>query len=134
MAQTVNVPTKLDRASKKIERKLEVKLHPRSAFMTGFVRVMGNLGVLLTWIVLAANFIAHDWVEGRLAAKAACDAGVALGTNAWFLIFSYGVSRSHGKFSAATLLRLQHISGVCLISFALFDAAHIVWQLARHKL
>ena len=46
-AQTVNVPTKLDAASQKIEARLGEKLHPHSAFMTGFVRVMGNLGVLL---------------------------------------------------------------------------------------
>ena len=52
--------------------------------MTGFVRVLGNLGVLLFWIVLAANFMSHDWVEDTLAAKAACVAGVALGTNLWF--------------------------------------------------
>jgi threonine/homoserine/homoserine lactone efflux protein len=133
-AQTVHVPTKLDAASKKIEAKLGTKLHPRSAFMTGFVRVMGNLGVLLTWIVLAGNFMAHDWVANTLYAKAACVAGVALGTNTWFAAFSYGVSRSHGKFSEATLLRLQHLSGLCLISVGLFDGAHIIWLLARHKL
>ena len=133
-AQTVNVPTKLDAASKKIEERLGEKLHPHSAFMTGFVRVMGNLGVLLTWIVASGNFMAHDWVADTFSAKAACVAGVALGTNAWFLIFSYGVSRSHGRFSKNTLLRLQHVSGVCLIMVGLFDGAHIIWQLARHKL
>ena len=133
-AQTVNVPTKLDSASKKIEAQLGKKLHPHSAFTTGFVRVMGNLGVLLTWIVLSANFMAHDWVANKFAAKVACVAGVALGTTTWFLIFSYGISRGHGKFSEATLLRLQHISGICLITVGLFDGAHIVWQLSRHKL
>ena len=61
--KTVNVPTKLGAASEKIEARLEEKLHPHSAFMTGFVRVMGNLGVLLFWIVLAANFMSHDWVD-----------------------------------------------------------------------
>ena len=66
-AQTVNVPLKLDAASKKIEARLEEKLHPHSAFMTGFVRVMGNLGVLLFWIVLAANLMAHDWVDDAVA-------------------------------------------------------------------
>lgn len=133
-AQTVHVPTKLDSASKKIEAKLGKKLHPRSAFWTGFVRVGGNLGVLLTWIVLAANFMAHDWVADTFWAKTACVAGVALGTNIWFLAFSYGVSYGHGKFSEHTLLRLQHLSGICLITFGLFDGAHIVWQLARHRL
>ena len=37
--------------------------------MTGFVRVLGNLGVLLFWIVLAANFMSHDWVEDTLPAQ-----------------------------------------------------------------
>jgi threonine/homoserine/homoserine lactone efflux protein len=133
-AQTVNVPLKLDAASEKIEATLGEKIHPRSAFMVGFVRVMGNLGVLLTWIVLAANFMAHDWVADTFAAKTACVLGVALGTNAWFCALSFGVSRGRGQLSENTLLRLQHISGICLIAVAVFDGAHIVWQLARHKL
>jgi threonine/homoserine/homoserine lactone efflux protein len=132
-AQTVNVPLKLDAASSKIEARLGKKLHPRSAFMTGFVRVMGNLGVLLAWIVLAANLMAHDWVEDTLAAKIACIGGVALGTNTWFYALSYGVSRGHGRFSAQTLLRMQHLSGICLVAFGFFDGAHIVWQLVKHK-
>jgi len=132
-AQTVNVPTKLDAASQKIEARLGEKWHPHSAFMTGFVRVSGNLGVLLTWIVLAANVMAHDWFEDTLAAKLACVGGVALGTNAWFCALSYGVSRGHGRFSEQTLLRLQHISGICLIAVGLFDGAHIVWQMVKHK-
>jgi threonine/homoserine/homoserine lactone efflux protein len=130
----VNVPTKLDAASEKIEARLDEKLRPHSAFGTGFVRVMGNLGVLLFWIVLAANFMAHDWVADEISAKAACVVGVALGTNAWFCALSFGVSRGHKRFSEQTLLRLQHISGICLIAVGLFDGAHIVWQLARHKI
>jgi threonine/homoserine/homoserine lactone efflux protein len=133
-AQTVNVPLKLDAASEKIEASLDKKLQPHSAFATGFVRVMGNLGVLLFWIVLAANLMAHDWVDDTRAAKIACVAGVACGTCAWFCALSFGISRGHGKFSERTLLRLQHISGVILIAFGLFDAAHIVWQLAKHKI
>jgi threonine/homoserine/homoserine lactone efflux protein len=133
-AQTVNVPLKLDAASEKIEARLDKKLQPHSAFATGFVRVMGNLGVLLFWIVLAANFMAHDWVADKISAKAACVAGVALGTNAWFCALSFGVSRGHKRFSEQTLLRLQHISGICLIVVGLFDGGHIVWQLARHKI
>ena len=102
--------------------------------MTGFVRVLGNLGVLLIWIVLAAKLMAHDWVDaGSLAAKVACVGGVALGTNTWFLALSFGVSRGHGRFSEKTLLRLQHFSGICLIIFGLFQGAHIVWRLARHN-
>ena len=130
----MNVPLKLDAASEKIEARLEKKLHPHSAFATGFVRVMGNLGVLLFWIVLAANFMAHDWVADKISAKAACVGGVALGTNTWFCALSFGVSRGHKRFSEQTLLRLQHISGICLIAVGLFDGAHIVWQLAKHKI
>jgi threonine/homoserine/homoserine lactone efflux protein len=118
----------------KIEARVGAKLHPHSAFMTGFVRVLGNLGVLLFWIVLAANFMSHDWVADTLVAKTACIAGVALGTNLWFCTLSYGVSRGHGRFSENTLLRMQHISGLCLIVVGLFDGGHIVWQLARHKI
>ena len=133
-AQTVNVPMKLDAASSKIEARLGKKLHPRSAFMSGFVRVMGNLGVLLVWVVAAGNFMAHDWVDDTLPAKVACVVGVALGTNAWFCALSYGVSRGHGRFSEKTLLRFQHLSGLCLIGGGLFNGGHIVWQLAKHKL
>ena len=134
LAQTVNVPTKLDAASEKIEARLGKRLHPHSAFMTGFVRVMGNLGVLLVWIGLTGNFMAHDWVADEFAAKAACVAGVALGTNVWFGVLSFGVSRGHGKLSEAMLLRLQHISGLCLVAVGSFDGLHIVWQLARHRI
>jgi len=133
-AQAVNLPTKLGIASKKIEARLGEKLHPHSAFMTGFVRVMGNLGVLLVWIVLAANFLAHDWVADEWTAKAACVGGVALGTSFWFCVLSFGVSRGHGKFSENTLLRLQHLSGLCLIAAGIFDGIHIVWQLSHHRI
>jgi threonine/homoserine/homoserine lactone efflux protein len=133
LAKTVNVPTRLHTASEKIETRIEQKFHPHSAFMTGFVRVMGNLGVLLFWIVLAANLMARDWVSDTLAAKAACVGGVALGTNTWFVALSFGVSRGHGRFSEKTLLRLQHFSGICLIIFGLIHGTRIAWQLAKHN-
>jgi threonine/homoserine/homoserine lactone efflux protein len=141
MAQTVNVPTRLDAASAKLEARLDEKLHPHSAFMTGFVRVMGNFGVLLTWLVLAAYlmsheayFTSHSWVANRLAAKIACVAGVALGTSFWFLVLSFSVSRGHGKFSQKTLLRMQHVSGFCLLMVGLYGGLHVVWQLTRHRI
>ena len=59
-AKTVIAPTQLGATASRIEKRIDEKLHPHSAFMTGFVRVMGNLGVLLFWIVLAANFMSHD--------------------------------------------------------------------------
>lgn len=134
MAKTVTAPTQLGAAAGRIEARVGEKLHPHSAFMTGFVRVLGNLGVLLFWIVLAANFMSHDWVADTLVAKAACIGGVAVGTNLWFCTLSYGVSRGCGRFSEGTLVRMQHLSGLCLIAVGLFDGGHIVWQLARHKI
>jgi threonine/homoserine/homoserine lactone efflux protein len=139
-SQTINVPTKLDAASEKIGARLDQKLRPHSAFTTGFVRVMGNLGVLLTWLVASAYLMSHEafftshyWVADWFAAKAACVVGVLLGTNTWFCALSYSVSRGHGKFSEKTLLRMQHISGFCLILAGLYGALHVVLQLARHR-
>jgi threonine/homoserine/homoserine lactone efflux protein len=132
LAQSVKVPTKLDAATEKLEARLEQKLHPHSAFMTGLVRVLGNLGVPLTWLVLSANLMAHDWVDDTRNAKAACVAGVFIGTTVWFVILSFGVSRGQGKFSEKTLLRFQHLSGICLIIAGLFDGANIAWHLTKH--
>src|SRR5687768_14250398 len=61
----------------RIEEKLEERLHPRSAFMTGFVRTMGNPGVLLFWIILATNFMSREWVMPDMRGKGACILGVA---------------------------------------------------------
>jgi len=134
LAKSVQVPTKLDAASEKIETTIEHKFHPHSAFMTGFVRVLGNLGVLLFWVVLAANLMARDWVDAdSFGAKAACVAGVLLGTSTWFSILSFGVSRGHGRFGEKTLLRIQHFSGICLILFGLIQGTNIAWRLAKHN-
>ncbi|HEU6446922.1 MAG TPA: LysE family transporter [Verrucomicrobiae bacterium] len=133
-AQSVEQFPKIGAASQKIEARLEKKLHPHSAFSIGFVRVMGNLGVLLFWIVLAANLMAHDWVADNLYAKAACIGGVMLGMNLWFCGLSFAMSRGYGRFSEKTLLKLEHFSGLCLIGAGLFDGGHIIWQLAKHKI
>jgi threonine/homoserine/homoserine lactone efflux protein len=140
LAQSVNVPTSLDHASARLEASLDKKLHPHSAFMTGFVRVMGNLGVLLTWVVMAAYLMSHEtsltsrsWVADRLATKVACVTGVALGTSTWFLVLSYCVSRSHGKFSQKTLLRMQHFSGFCLLLAGIYGGMRVIWMLTRHR-
>jgi len=123
LSKTVKTHSKLDIASEKLEARLEQKLHPHSGYMTGLVRVMGNLGVLLFWIFLAAYLLSHDWVDNTLTAKAACVAGVALGTNTWFILLSFGVSRGYGRMSEPGLLRMQHLSGVVLIVFGLVQIA-----------
>jgi threonine/homoserine/homoserine lactone efflux protein len=134
MAKTVAAPMHISNAADRIEERIGEKLHPHSAFMTGFVRVMGNPGVLLFWIILATNFMSHDWVQPNLRGKLACVAGVALGTGLWFLGLSYAVSRGHGKFSEKTLLKVEHFSGAALLGLGLIHGAHIAWQLAKHKM
>ena len=139
-AKTVIAPTQLGAAASRIEKRIDEKLHPHSAFMIGFARVLGNMGVLLFWIVAAAYFMSHEayftsyeWVEDTIAAKAAFIAGVALGANLWFCALSYGVARKRRQFSEQTLLRMERFSGICLLGIGLYDGVHIAWQLARHR-
>ena len=133
MTQTINVMPKLDAASEKIGARLDQKLHPHSAFMNGFLRVLGNLNVLLGWILFAGYLLAHERVDNVFPAKATCVLGVLLGSNTWFCIWSYSVSRGHGRIGEKTLLRMQHVSGLFLIAAGVFGGAHIIWQLAKHK-
>jgi threonine/homoserine/homoserine lactone efflux protein len=118
----------------RFEERIEERLHPHSAFMIGFVRVMGNLGVLVFWIILALNFIARDWVTPDWPGKLACVAGVAVGTGGWFLVLSFGVSRGYGKISEKTLLRMERFSGFGLLALAMIDAIRIVMLMAHHRL
>jgi threonine/homoserine/homoserine lactone efflux protein len=122
------------KATNKIEERIEEKLHPHSAFMIGFVRVIGNPGVLLLWMVLAANFISRDWVQPEGPTKFFCILGTSAGAGLWFLGLSYAVSRGHRKFTDKTLLRLEHFSGIGLIALATLHGVHIIWQMARHKM
>lgn len=133
LAKTVSNPVYLSDATDRIEERLEQRLHPHSAFMIGMVRVMGNLGVLVFWIILAANFISREWVTPHWPSKLACVGGVALGTGAWFASLSWVVSLGHGRLSEKNLLRMERFSGVCLLVLALAHGVSIVWQMAHHK-
>jgi threonine/homoserine/homoserine lactone efflux protein len=117
-----------------IEVRIEQRVQPHSAFMIGFIRVLGNPGVLLFWIILAANFISREWVRADLTGKLSCVGGVALGTGLWFLGLSYVVSCRHGRFRENTLLRMEHFSGIGLLVLALLHAVNIIWQMAHHRL
>jgi threonine/homoserine/homoserine lactone efflux protein len=117
-----------------VEEKIEKKFKPHSAFATGFVRVMGNPGVFLFWIVLAAMFHRHHWVAPTLVGAAFCVSGVGTGTGLWFCGLSYGASRRHGKLNEHTLLRMEHFSGICLLLLAVVQGGYIVWKMTRHKL
>src|ERR1035441_1512012 len=59
-------------APHRFEMRLEERLHPHSAFMTGLVRVMGNVGVLVFWIFLAIYFMSHGLVTPDWPGKLAC--------------------------------------------------------------
>ena len=122
-------PLRLGGAAERIEARLEERLHPHSAFTTGLVRVMGNVGVLVFWVFLALYFVSHGWVTPDWPGKLACVAGVAVGTGGWFLGLSWGVSLGHGRWSEKTMLRMEHYSGACLLIVALVHGGIILWQL-----
>ncbi|HEY9509739.1 MAG TPA: LysE family transporter [Verrucomicrobiae bacterium] len=132
LAKTVAAPVQIGHLAEKIEERIEEKLHPHSAFTTGFVRVLANVGVLVFWIILAANFLSREWVSPDWSGKLACVAGVALGTGFWFFVLSLGASRGHGRFSEKTLLRVEHGSGIGLLVIALIHGGWIVWEMTHH--
>lgn len=134
--KTVASPVHLGAMADRFETRMGERFNPHSAFMTGLVRVMGNVGVLVFWVILAASFIAHDWVTPDWPGKMACVAGVTLGTGLWFTGLSWAVSLGQGKFSEKTLLRMEHFSGITLLVLALAHGATIVWHLkaAQHLL
>jgi threonine/homoserine/homoserine lactone efflux protein len=130
-AQSCEPPVHLGKVADRFQLRFGEKFHPSSAFMTGFVRVMGNLGVLVFWVILATDFISREWVTPDWAGKCACVAGVTLGTGSWFFFLAWVASKGKGKFSQKTLLRIEHISGFVLLGLALVHGGTIIWQL--HK-
>jgi len=122
----------LGAAADRIELRIGERYHPETAFMTGLVRVMGNVGVLVFWIILAANFISREWVSPDWPGKLACVAGVAVGTGLWFVMLSWVVSLGHGKWSEGTLLRMEHFSGAGLVILALIHGGTIIWEMYKH--
>jgi threonine/homoserine/homoserine lactone efflux protein len=134
VAKTVVAPTHISNAADRLEKRIEEKLHPHSAFMTGLVRTMANPGVLLFWIILAANFLSRGWVTRDWEGKLSCIGGVAVGVGGWFIGLSWAVSTGHGRFSEKTLLRMEHGSGIALLLLAFAHGIHIIWQMARDKM
>ena len=133
MAKSVEIPVSLGAKAHRIEERVQQKFNPHSAFMIGFVRVLGNLGVLVVWIALAASFIAHGWVQPDWAGKLACLGGVTFGVGLFYFALSFAASRGHGKLSEKTLLRMEHGSGIGLLALALFYGIQIIIQMARLK-
>jgi threonine/homoserine/homoserine lactone efflux protein len=133
-AKSLEIPVHLGAAADKIEEEIEERLKPHSGFMIGFVRVLANLGVLVFWIILGANFISREWVTADWPGKLSCVTGVGLGTGLWFFVLSFTSSKRQGKFSEQTLLKMEHYSGIGLLVLAVLHGGHIVWQMARHKM
>ena len=121
-------------AHTRIEEKLEEKLHPHSAFMMGLVRTMGNPGILVFWIILAANFVTRGWVTPDVRGKAACIAGVGVGAALWLVGLSWAVSLGHKKFTEKGLLRMERFSGLCLLGLAVAHGLHIAWKMTKDKM
>ena len=131
LAKSVSAPMHLSDAVDKFDERVERRFHPHSAFWTGFVRVMANPGVLLFWIILAANFLSREWVADTWASKGICITGVAAGVGLWFFGLSWLVSRGHGRFSEKTLLRMERGSGIGLLLLAFGHAAILISQMVR---
>lgn len=113
---------------------IEQKLHPRSAFMVGFVRVLGNPAVLLVWVTLTATFLSHNLVDQTIDDKIAFVIGVAGGATLWFVLLAWGVSRGHGRISPRVLLKMEHVSGALMLLAALWIGGRIIWQLHQQQL
>jgi threonine/homoserine/homoserine lactone efflux protein len=112
---------------------IEQKLHPRSAFMVGFVRVLGNPAVLLVWVTLTATFLSHNWVDQTPDDKVAFVTGVAGGATLWFTLLAWGVSKGHGRISPRVLLRMEHVSGALMLLAALWIGGRIIWHLHQQN-
>ena len=129
IAKRVPLVEKLEHS---IEAKIEEKIHPHSAFMTGFVRTLANPGVLLGWIILGANFISRGWVEPNREGKLACLAGVTLSVGLWFTGLSWAISFGHNKLTEKTMVKMERVSGVGLIVLGLIQGGYIAWKLTHH--
>ena len=124
----------VDRLEERIEAKIEARLHPTSAFMTGFVRTLANPGVLVCWIILGANFISRGWVEPTGQGKLSCLAGVTAGVGIWFFGLSWGAALGHKRITDKTLLRMERGSGIGLLALGLAHGIHLAWQLAKQRI
>jgi threonine/homoserine/homoserine lactone efflux protein len=115
----------------KVEEFVEQKLHPHTAFWTGFVRVLGNPGVLLLWIGITGSLLAHGAMEASWTSKGCFCLGVAGSGLVWFGGVSWGVSRGHSQLSSLALRRLSQASGILLLITAAIIAGRIVMLLAK---
>jgi threonine/homoserine/homoserine lactone efflux protein len=112
---------------------VEHRFHPHTAFWTGFLRVLGNPGILLLWITVTATFTAREWLHADWPSRWLFVAGVAAGAFLWFLTLAWGVSRGHGRVSPKTLRRLSQGSGILLLGVAVAVGVRLVHLMAERS-
>lgn len=111
---------------------MEHRFHPHTGFWTGFVRVLGNPGILLLWLTVTATLLSREWLHNTWPCKWFFVGGISAGSMLWFTLLGWGVARSHGKISPAALRRLAQVSGVFLLAVAVVVGVRLVGLLARH--
>lgn len=128
----VNSVPMVERLEQNIEQRIEEKLHPHSAFMTGFVRTLANLGIPVGWIILNTIFISRGWVVPDTNGKLFYLLGVGSGVSLWLYGLAWAISLGHKKFSQQSLLRLERGSGLVLIIFALVHGVYLAYKFSKH--
>lgn len=110
---------------------VQEKLHPHSAFMIGFVRTMGNLGILPFWIAIAVFFVSRGYVQPTLESKTWFIVGVTVGVTLWFVLLAYVVGQLRKRLTERTLVMTIRVSGAMMLIWAGFIAVKIVKLLAK---
>ena len=112
---------------------MEQRFHPHTGFWTGFVRVLGNPGILLLWITVTAMLLSRDWLTDNWMCKQSFVGGVASGALLWFLLLGWGVTRHRDSISPLALRRLSQFSGLLLLGVAVVVGIRLISLLAaRH--
>ncbi len=120
--------------TEQVENFVEERFHPHTAFWTGFLRVLGNPGVLLLWVTVAAMLLSREWLENRWVSKWPFISGVAVGGMAWFGLVAWGIARGGSGFSATALRRMSRASGFLLLVVAVVVGVRLIELLAHgHK-
>ena len=112
---------------------VEHRFHPHTAFWTGFLRVLGNPGILLLWITVTATFTAREWLHSDWPSRWLFVAGVSAGAFLWFLTLAWCVTRGHGRVSPETLRRLSQGSGILLLGVAVAVGVRLVRLMAERS-
>jgi threonine/homoserine/homoserine lactone efflux protein len=115
------------------ERFVEEHFHPHTAFWTGFLRVLGNPGILLLWLTVSAPVLNSGWVRATWDCKWPFIGGAAGGGLIWFLLLGWSVSRGRGRFSPKTMGWLTRASGILLIALAVGVGVRLVMILAPRE-